>query len=321
MKNNIEIKNIFLAFFIISIFGFFIFVADITPEDNETLFVVKDENLTTAMLAEKLYSESFISSKWLFKIISSVSGVSDVESGGYFIKKGVSLFKMVHAFSKEPDLVWIRIKEGKRKEEIADIIGEKLNWNEDNKYLFINTHRTGNYQEGVYFPDTYLVPKNITGNDMAGRMINKFNEELEPYTEEFIDQNIKWITGLKLASIIQREAASEEEMDLIAGIFWNRLEEGMRLQADATLQYMNGKRGDSWWKPISIEDKENDSLYNTYKYEGLPPTPISNPGIEAIKAVLYPRETDCMYYIHADRQIYCSESYDEHINNINEYLK
>jgi UPF0755 protein len=122
-------------------------------------------------------------------------------------------------------------------------------------------------------------------------------------------------------------------MPLISGIIWNRLLNGMRLQIDATIQYARGLDGyekeaedlqvgkSNWWTPMKKEDKEIDSPYNTYKYEGLPPTPIANPGIPAIEAALYPQETDCIYYLHSDYQIHCSSNYDDHLDNIERYLK
>jgi len=94
-------------------------------------------------------------------------------------------------------LVWVLIPEGLRKEETAELIGEKLSWSKDNKISFINAHIDDEYTEGVYFPDTYLVPRNETGSEMAERMINKFNEKLEPYTEEFLKEILNGPPALK----------------------------------------------------------------------------------------------------------------------------
>jgi len=145
---------------------------------------------------------------------------------------------------------------------------------------------------------------------------------------------------LTLASVIQREAAGTHDMKLIAGILWNRLLDGMRLQVDATVQYVRddishyGVARDhyqplesytsqgGWWAPIKPEDKNIASPYNTYRNDGLPPHPICNPGLAAIEAVLNPEETNCFYYLHApDRKIYCAVTYQEHLKNIETYLK
>ncbi len=121
---------------------------------------------------------------------------------------------------------------------------------------------------------------------MHKRFINRFNEQFEPYYEKLRDANIKYDTAVKLASIIQREAAGTHDMALIAGILWNRLAIKMKLEIDATLQYVRGDEGKGYWAPITPAAKSLDSPFNTYMYAGLPPQPISNPGIDAIDAVL-----------------------------------
>src|SRR6056297_1171798 len=191
MKNKDDTKNILIAFSIIIAIIFFIFVADISPDQETTLLVVHEDEATTDVLTSKLYAQSFISSKWLFKSIYSISGI-DIQPGGYFIKKGSSLFNMVQALSKKPDLIWVTAPEGRRKEEIASILSQEFEWGREDKLSFIHAHDSGPYQEGVYFPDTYLVPWNIGGGEMAQRMIDRFNEKLKPYTEKFIEENIKW---------------------------------------------------------------------------------------------------------------------------------
>ncbi len=104
---------------------------------------------------------------------------------------------------------------------------------------------------------------------------------------------------------------------------WNRLAQDMNLEIDATVQYARGKTDEGWWSPIVPEDIVNiDSPYNTYKYKGLPPHPIANPGLDAIESVLHPAETDCLFYLHDnDRQIHCAITYEEHKLNIKKYLQ
>jgi UPF0755 protein len=154
-------------------------------------------------------------------------------------------------------------------------------------------------------------------------MTRNFDEKFAPYIGQFAEQNIVWTTGLKLASIIQREAAGKDDMPLIAGIIWNRLNDGMNLEIDATVQYARGKTDTGWWAPIKAEDIKNiNSSYNTYKNKGLPPHPIDNPSLAAIEAVLHPVETDCLYYLHDNnRRIHCVKTFKEHQANIEKYLK
>src|SRR3989339_198334 len=136
------------------------------------------------------------------------------------------------------------------------------------------------------------------------------------------EDKLKWITALKLASIVQREAAGKDDMSLIAGVLWNRLLKGMKLEVDATVQYARGKTAQGWWTPIKPADKQIQSAYNTYLNKGLPPHPISNPGIDAINATLNSTETKCLYYLHEESGIiHCAETYEEHLSNIEKYLK
>ncbi len=126
--------------------------------------------------------------------------------------------------------------------------------------------------------------------------------------------------AIRIASIIQREAAGPHDMRLISGIIWNRFAKGMSLELDATLQYVKGTE-DNWWPSVKSKDKYLDSPYNTYKYKGVPPGAISNPSIDAINAVYSPQKTDCIFYLHdANRKIHCSKTYEEHMRNIRAYL-
>jgi UPF0755 protein len=120
-----------------------------------------------------------------------------------------------------------------------------------------------------------------------------------------------------LASIVEREANSPESMKIVAGILENRLELGMRLQADASIEYVLDKP----LSELTPEDLEIDSPYNTYKYTGLPPTPIGNPGREAMLAVLEPIKSDYYYYITDEAgEFHFAKTYDEHLQNIKMYL-
>lgn len=176
--------------------------------------------------------------------------------------------------------------------------------------------------EDVYFPDTYLIPVNETPLKVANRPVSNFNEKFAPYILQFKKQNIQWTKGLTLASIVQREASNASDMPLVAGILLNRLNKKIPLSVDATLQYIRGNKGTGWWAPITVDYKKIVSPYNTYKNTGLPPHPISNPGLDVILAVLNPMKTDCMYYLHDKEGItHCSVTYAEHQANIEKFLK
>lgn len=248
-----------------------------------------------------------------------------IEPGGYRISQSMNARELIIVLTSEPQLKWITIPEGLRKEEIGERLAKELHWSNEEleKWNTTYTAMQYDYREGVYFPDTYLIPTDENGLDTAKRMINRFNERFAGYPEKFTAKNIKWTTALTLASIIQREAAGSHDMPLIAGILWNRLDQNKQLEIDATVQYARGKTENGWWSPIKGSDTRSiESPFNTYLNKGLPPHPISNPGIDAIQAVLNPEVTDCIYYLHdSEGIIHCSTSFAEHELNIDQYLR
>ncbi len=217
----------------------------------------------------------------------------------------------------------IEVLPGMRKEQIGELLayefgweGEELRrWNEE------YTQTEPEFTEGVYFPDTYYIPANASGQEIADLMIAHFYEKISPYADEFIEKNINWTEAVIMASLIQREAAGPHDMPTIAGVMWNRLEIGMRLQIDATSQYIKGNAETGWWTYVYPADLALESPYNTYLIDGLPPHPIANPSLEAILAVLRPEKTDYFFYIHDQfAQIHGARTYEEHLYNIQMHL-
>ena len=217
-----------------------------------------------------------------------------------------------------PSMRIVRVEEGLRKEEIAKVIASKLNWNDKDRENFINNANV----EGHYFPKTYLIYKDENPVVVTETMQNEFLKQVSKVKKPKSKQIINEETALKIASIVQREAASKNDMNLISGIIWNRVFGGMKLQIDATLQYAKGSEEDGWWTQVDPEDKKIKSLYNTYLYKGLPPGPIANPGLAAISAAFNPQKTDCLFYLHdKNRKIHCTKTYEAHKKNIEIYLK
>lgn len=222
-----------------------------------------------------------------------------------------------------PSVKVVQVYPGMRKEEIADRVGDKLGWNEIDKDNFLNAHLALNTEdlEGKYFPKTYLLDEDDNPADVTATMLSEFEKQTEKIKKPN-GQVMNEETVIKIASIIQREAAGKQDMRLISGIIWNRIWAGMKLQMDATLQYAKGTEEDGWWPKVYSEDKSIESDYNTYLYKGLPPGPIANPGLEAIKAAYNPAYTECFFYIHDKKgRIHCAETYDKHKENIDKYLK
>ena len=302
------------------------FLATRAPErqaDTNVFTISKtNQNQTT----ERLVEGGYLKSSWILPIARLMTlRLGAIEPGGYKISQSMNARELIITLTSEPQLKWVTFPEGLRKEEIGERLAKQLHWTDEEleKWTSTYTAMQYDYREGVYFPDTYLIPLDENGLDTAQRMINRFNEKFQGYPEKFAAKDIKWTTALTLASIIQREAAGAHDMPLIAGILWNRLDQNKQLEIDATVQYARGKTEKGWWTPIKgNETRSLESPFNTYLNKGLPPHPISNPGMDAIDAVLNPQETDCIYYLHdSDGVIHCSASFAEHELNIDRYLR
>ncbi|HID51878.1 MAG TPA: endolytic transglycosylase MltG [Anaerolineae bacterium] len=179
--------------------------------------------------------------------------------------------------------------------------------------------------EGYLFPDTYVLPVEATAVDLVDAMLTRFGEQVTPDVRQgMAAQGVSLREGITLASIVQREAVLAEERPLIAGVFLNRLRQNSLLQADPTVQYALGRQPDGvWWKsPLSLDDLQLDSPYNTYLYAGLPPGPIASPPLDTLRAVAFPAQTDYFFFV-AD----CDETaapgshkfsvtFEEHLANV-----
>lgn len=284
----------------------------VSLKDEPGIFVVPEKQAGWEAATE-LAKQGFIRSQTGYWILY---GGKPIASGGFRLNKNMNMWQVVKKLAGQPDLAWVEISGCQRKEQIGEILAEKLGWDAEKLDEW-----NAQSKEGQFYPDTYLLPVDEPVEATVQRFFDRFNEKIAPFLDRFLANNILWTTGVKIASLIAREAAGPTDMKLISGIIWNRLNNGMRLQIDATMQYTRGKVDGRWWGSIELEEKSKDSPYNTYLYKGLPPTPICSPGIDAIEAALTPAETECLFYLHdSGGQIHCAKTYEEHQENIRRYL-
>lgn len=323
--NKLLIFCLFLLVVALAVFGFnFIFLSPAGSSTQTQVFVVP-ENTANFDIPATLKSQGLIRNEKAFKFLMDYfSGTGFTAPGGFRLAQNMNSWEILRKILLKPDLLWVKTSFCLRKEQIGEILAEDLGWDDaqltawDDLYSDINS----SYHEGVFYPDTYLIPMDEPAAQVAKRYIGNFNEKLAPLNAEMAAKNIKWTTALKIASLIGREAAGKEDMNLISGIIWNRLDKGMRLEIDATMAYTLGKTNGSWWATIDVAQKRSDSPYNSYKTKGLPPTPICSPNIDYIEAAINPTPTDCLYYLHdANKQIHCAATYAEHLANIKKYLE
>jgi len=295
-------------------------------EDSKQVNVfVVPQDTANFNVAETLQNQKFIKNAGAFQfLLNTFSGGAEIKPGGYRLAQNMNAWQVMKKITGKFDLTWVTISFCPRKEQVGEKLASVLGWSPDEltKWNTVYTDTKPEYFEGVYYPDTYLLPLDESGAQIAERFISRFNEKFAPLADEFSAKNIKWTTGLKIASLIAREAAGTKDMKLISGIIWNRLDKGMQLQIDATMQYTLGKNASgSWWGNIDIAQKKSNSPYNSYLNKGLPPTPICSPNIDAIEAALNPEPTDCLYYLHdVYKEIHCAKTYKEHLANIDKYL-
>jgi UPF0755 protein len=271
----------------------------------------------------------------LGKVIIAFIIVLLLAVGGFFVAARSSIittfFQNVDFFAMyqnlgNPYIRYVNIPAGLRKEEVAGIYRKVLAWNDQDVKEFLNeSEGTQTDLEGYYFPTTYVLPIDASGEEVKNKMIETFNKKVVATTQSktsvLSKDKVNIDTALKVASLIQREAAGKHDMNLISGIIWNRIWSGMSLDIDATLQYAKGNEK-KWWPMVLSADKNIASPYNTYKTKGLPPTPISNPSLAAIEAAYNPTKTACIFYFHDNnRKIHCSKTYAEHKRGVEAYLR
>lgn len=241
---------------------------------------------------------------------------TDVKASTYIFHEPITTLEVARRLTEgdfDTDLVRLTHYEGERVRQLAKRAASVLP--DFDTAAFIAAAEP---LEGTLFPDTYFVPATYTDEELLRLMSETFSEKMNersaaiaahPLTEEEI---------VILASIIEREANSPESKKLVAGVLLNRLEIDMPLQADASIEYVLDKP----LSELTPADLEIDSPYNTYRNRGLPPTPIGNPGLETIDAVLNPTETNYFYYLtDPEGNFHYAESYQEHQQNIARYLR
>jgi UPF0755 protein len=255
-----------------------------------------------------------------------------VEAGLYRLHGGMTIRELAESL-QTADLSrnYLTIIEGWRVEEIANALPKDyLNFDPDEflaaahtpvpGYTFSDDLPDPFSLEGFLFPDTYHLSQDVTAIDLITTMLDNFESQVDAELREgFIRQRLSLHDAVILASIIEREAVIADEGPVIASVFLNRITLGMKLEADPTVQYAIGSEEDGWWKTsLSLEDLNVQSPYNTYLYGGLPPGPISNPGLSALRAVAYPAETTYLYFRAmcdgSGRHVF-AVTYEEHLEN------
>lgn len=269
---------------------------------------------STIDIGSRLTSEGIIRSKWAFYFAVKLDpGI--LQAGHYKLSASMNLGEIINKIHKgEVDAFAVTVPEGYRTLQIAKLLQEK---GEVDPQKFIEA-ATG--KEGSLFPDTYLFPKSYDPSKIVREMQDNFEKRTKSLG--LSDEQ------LVIASIVEREAISDDERSKIAAVYFNRLNDNMMLQADPTIRYgldsqkyLKDKSVDfDFWQPITKADIASlNNNYNTYKIKGLPPAPICNPGLKSIEAAVKPEAnfSDYYYFFHdKDKKIHFSKNYQEHLKLI-----
>lgn len=317
---------VFLILAAISAVGIFVWYQGASKPastNSETITFVIPKGASAIKIGSLLKEAGLIKNELAFKIYVQTKGLSGkIQAGEYTLDPSFSLGKIAAELTSGPMAVWVTIPEGYRREQIAVafIQAFELTGAEAQKFYDQFILATEGI-EGTLFPDTYLFEKQTSVDRVVSVLTNT-------YDTKTADLDVSQ-TDLIIASLIEREAFTDGEKPVIAGVIANRIADGMGLNIDATLQYLVADTRCSadpleceWWKPPTAADKKINSSYNTYLYSGLPPAPIANPGLVAIEAAVNPENTSYYYYLHdSDGQIYYAETLGEHNANVNRYIR
>lgn len=281
-------------------------------------------------IASGLYANKLINSETVFKTYSFFSGLSlKFKPGVYKLDKSFSIPEIVKILISGPSQQEIRITPGMTVKEIDELLakkgivkeGEILNFNTEQlkgDFPFLGNI---SFLEGFLFPDTYKFFPESDSKKVVSKILANFRDKVgaEVGGLQFLETGDN-MDKLVLASLLEKEIPDFEEKRVVAGILEKRLKSGMLLQVDAAVIY--AKCGKFNGCKIDRQDFKTDSLYNTYKYLGYPPTSISNPSLDSIKAALSPIKSEYWYYLSdpKTKKTIFSKTIDEHIQNSVKYL-
>lgn len=307
----------------------------VDPDSSEDINIEIPLGSSTSEIASILEENGIIKDGTIFQFYTKFKNVTGFQAGNYTFSPSMNVDELLGALQNgrvtEEPVYSITIPEGQTIDQIAATYGEKLQFSKEdflNKvndpeyietlistYPNILTNDLLNPEirtplEGYLFAATYqFYSENPSVEEVVNRMLEKTVNVVTPYMDEISGQDLTVHEALTMASVVENEASSNEQRKKIAGLFYNRLDEGMALQTDPTVLYALGEHKDQ----VTYDDLEVESPYNTYHVNSLPVGPISNFAETSLEATVNPEETDYLYFLHDDEgNIHFSETNEEH---------
>lgn len=298
-------------------------------EDKTSIAIEIEPGMSVTEIGQLLYDNNLIKSKKYFSKYIKENNLENLKSGYYELSRSESLLEISEKLNNGSRPIGIKVTfpEGYTGYQFSEIlydngiISSKDDFIKllDDAEIFYDNHvflKDNNIKvlEGYLFPDTYFFKKNTSSLDVVDTMLYRFedvlkdNDIFEKVPDKFTLNQI-----ITLASIIQKEASNEDQMPLISGVFYNRLNTNMPLQSCATVEFELGREL-TVKERLSAEDIRRNSPYNTYIHSGLPPTPISSVSLDAILASVNPQNSDYFYFVaDKDGNNLFSKTYEEHL--------
>jgi UPF0755 protein len=284
-------------------------------------------------IADRLQQNGFISDANLFRDYLVYTGLdTSVQAGNYDLSPAMSVVDIARKLQNAtPTQITFVILPGWRMEEIAASLPTSGLSIVPDAFLAAAKKSRSSFDyladaastEGFLYPDSYILPRITSGDELVEVLVRNFDLHLtSDLSDGFNRQGLSIYQAVTLASIVQREAVHDDEAPMIASVFLNRIKTNMKLDADPTVQYALGYDAvqQTWWtNPLSLDDLKINSLFNTYIADGLPPTPISNPGLNALRAVAFPTESSYYYFsAKCDGSGYhnFAQTFQEHLQNL-----
>ncbi len=284
---------------------------------DKVISISSGEGLSAA--ADQLQTVQAVRSEFVFKSLMVLFGGSHgLQAGDYYFAKPENAIHIAWRLTHHSyDLVQVRvtIPEGLNVNEIAAILEAQPNLTHFNNADFL---KIATPYEGYLFPDTYYLMPNMTAQDIVDDMLANYKTRIKTLQPDIAAFGKPIGDVIKMASILEEEARTDESRETIAGILWKRLAQGIPLQVDSAFVFVDGKRAS---KDLTSSDLAIQSPFNTYIHKGLPPTPISNPGLDSIRDAVHPIATKYYYYLSdAQGNMHYAVTLEEHDTNKAEYL-
>lgn len=322
----------FVAVVILTTFFYFryqVYYSHGTSKETVSFVIEKGEG--NKIIGERLKKEGLISGRYYFYYyVWSHKLISQILPDDYELSGIMTIPEIALTVTKEQDKnIKVTFPEGWTSKQMAGRISAKELAGDEflkivnnpgeikNQYSFLADPEIKTL-EGYLFPETYFFTKEMDAETMVKKMLGIFNTKITSQMKSDALKNERTLNDIIImASIIKGEVRTDEDRKIVSGIFWKRLKEGKALQSCATLAYITGENK----KQYSEADTKIQSPYNTYLYKGLPPTPISNPGLSAITAAIYPAETPYNYFLSDPEtgETIFSKTYKEHTANKTRY--